>query len=493
MAWFEVDKEGLAKLLESRGKEALLFELIANAWDTDTKQVRISLAKEAKRPFAHLLVEDDDPEGFANLEHAYVLFAESSRKGDATKRGRFNLGEKLVLSMCREATIRTVTGSVIFFPDGTRKRSRKKTEKGSVFEALLRLNQAQYDQVCKAMRTLIPPITTIFNGEEVKRREPVRKFEAFLPTEIGDKDGSLRRTTRKTTVCLYEPRNGEDAQVYELGIPVVETGDRWHADIKQKVPLTLDRSNVLPSFLKALRAAILNNAHDAMSEEDSEDTWVTEALSSKDVEEQAVQGAIAKRFGKRSVAFDPSDLEANNRAISKGYTVVHGRSLPKKAWANVRKASSLPPAGQVTPTPKPYSDDPDADPVEVLPEKDWTPAMCRVAAFAKRLAKELMDARIRVQIVRAGLHFNAAYGSQCLDFNLERLGQSFFDQSHTSRGRVDVMQLLIHEFAHVYESNHLSANFYYAICRLGARAVTVALQKPEVFELLSDCNRAANT
>jgi 3-(3-hydroxy-phenyl)propionate hydroxylase len=32
----------------------------------------------------------------SDLTHAFTLFAESAKKGDAEKRGRFNLGEKLV-------------------------------------------------------------------------------------------------------------------------------------------------------------------------------------------------------------------------------------------------------------------------------------------------------------------------------------------------------------------------------------------------------------
>jgi hypothetical protein len=41
-----------------------------------------------------------------DLSHAFTLFAESVKKGDAEKRGRFNLGEKLVLALCDEATSR---------------------------------------------------------------------------------------------------------------------------------------------------------------------------------------------------------------------------------------------------------------------------------------------------------------------------------------------------------------------------------------------------
>ena len=60
-------------------------------------------------------------------------------------------------------------------------------------------------------------------------------FEETLVTEHGD---DLRPTKRKCRVEIYDPREGETATLYELGIPVVETGDRWDCSVLQKVPLT---------------------------------------------------------------------------------------------------------------------------------------------------------------------------------------------------------------------------------------------------------------
>ena len=104
--WFDVDRKGLAKLLERRGKEFLVFELIQNAWDQNVEEVTVTLREHDAFPGNYdLRVEDDDPEGFTDLAHAYTLFAESEKKGDVHKRGRFNVGEKLVLAMCESATI----------------------------------------------------------------------------------------------------------------------------------------------------------------------------------------------------------------------------------------------------------------------------------------------------------------------------------------------------------------------------------------------------
>jgi DNA topoisomerase VI subunit B len=111
--WFEVDKAGLAKILARKGLESAVFELIQNAWDEDgVTTVKVSL-ESIGHGRARLRVEDDAPAGFSDLSHAFTLFAESKKKANPEKRGRFNLGEKLVLAICSEAKIVTTSGLVL--------------------------------------------------------------------------------------------------------------------------------------------------------------------------------------------------------------------------------------------------------------------------------------------------------------------------------------------------------------------------------------------
>jgi hypothetical protein len=46
------------------------------------------------------------------LSHAFRLFAESAKITNPEQRGRFNLGEKLVLALCDEITIRKTKGGL---------------------------------------------------------------------------------------------------------------------------------------------------------------------------------------------------------------------------------------------------------------------------------------------------------------------------------------------------------------------------------------------
>ena len=140
MQWFHVDKAGLAQLLERRGKQFAVFELVQNASDQNVTRVEITLTKQTGGRDALLRVEDDDPEGFSNLTHSFTLFADSDKKSNVRQRGRFNLGEKLVIAMCAKAEITTTTGGVMFDQRGRHTRRRKR-DRGSVFEGQLKLHE----------------------------------------------------------------------------------------------------------------------------------------------------------------------------------------------------------------------------------------------------------------------------------------------------------------------------------------------------------------
>jgi hypothetical protein len=96
--WFDVSKEGLGKQAEEHGKGRLVGELIQNALDEPgVTQVAVSLALVPGRPLADLTVEDDAPEGFRDLSHAYTLFAESYKRTNPAQRGQYNFGESASL------------------------------------------------------------------------------------------------------------------------------------------------------------------------------------------------------------------------------------------------------------------------------------------------------------------------------------------------------------------------------------------------------------
>jgi hypothetical protein len=478
MDWFSVDKNGLAKLLTRKGIEFVLFELMQNAWDSDARTTDITLKRIPRSKYVELTVTDDNPEGFANLAHAFTLFAESSKKGDATKRGRFNAGEKLVLAMCDEASITTTTGSVVFGEKG-RWTSRAKTKTGSVFYGRLKMTDSQILRCEQQILTVIPPghIATTFNGNLIPVREPRKTITATLSTEVADAEGYLRRSERKTTIDIYEPMPGQVATLFEMGIPVVETGDKYSININQKVPLSVDRDNVTPSYLAKVRALVIEAMADELTVEDANASWVREATQKEPtlLSKQTVTNLVALRFGEKRVSYDPTDLEANHRAAAEGYTVVHGSQMSKIEWEAARSAGAIQPAGQVTPSPKPF--DADGKPLSYIPRDEWTPSMVRGVGYVKRIAQRLIGAPISVKLTNESTwEFRAAYGGRALIFNIADLGHDWFDGSLE-----DINDLIIHELGHEYCGNHLSSDYYRALTRLGAQMTSIALSNPELF------------
>jgi len=478
--WFEVDKDGLAKLLKRKGPEFILYELVQNAWDTGATRVTVELLAIPGRPHAKLRVEDDDPDGFKFLSHGYVLFAESVKKGDPTKRGRFNLGEKLVLAACEEACLSSTTGTVYFESDGAKSLKRRETkerrDRGSLFEAELKMTRAEMQRVLDCSELLLAPISTTINGVELQACNPLHFFEATLPTEIADEEGFLRRTQRRTRINIHPPIDGQ-AYLYELGIPVVELDLPWSVEIMQKIPLNSDRDNVTPAYRRELGVLVLNEMHSLLTPEDARRPIFQEALASEDVSVDAVNTVLTHQFGDKRTVFDPSDPEANSKAFAHGYNVIPGGAFPKPVWENIRRSEAALPSGRLFPSPKLYGDGP---PVRTIPESEWSPGMKGVARYAKTIAKELLNIDVTVVMENEFRQpYAANYGGRCLTFNVPKLRQSWFNLAENFERITD---LIIHELGHEISSNHLDEAYHKALTKFAGKLTYLALTRPSFFK-----------
>jgi hypothetical protein len=478
MHWFEVDKKGLAALMERRGKKFILFELLQNAWDEKSAHVSVELEKLPGRPAARIVVTDDNPDGFADLSHAFTLFAASKKRADPEKRGRFNLGEKLVLSLCERATISTTNGSIVFDHDG-RHAKRQSTTKGSSFDGVFKCTAEEFEEIIDAAITVLPPngVKTTFNKATLPVRKPIIELDAVLPTEISNSEGVLVRSSRKTRIRVYEPRPGEAPSLYEMGIPVVGTEDKYSYDIGQKTPVSFERENVPPAYLRTLRTLVVNALAEQLTEADANEPWVRDALGDDRCTDEAARRLVELRFGEKAVISDPSDPEANSRAYRAGYTIIHGRHLSAREWNVVKRAEAVQPAGVVTPSPKPFS--PDGTPLKEMPVSSWSPAMRAFAHYATDVFAQLVGGRLSIHLTNDfDWPFRAAYGKGDLFVNVVRVGRAWFERL----GSEDMNGLLIHEFGHHYAPDHLSDAYHGALCRLGASLTRLALEKPGLFE-----------
>jgi hypothetical protein len=481
---FEVDKKGLGALLERRGREFAVLELVQNALDEPSvTKVSVVLEPSATRGYHNLLVEDDAPEGFYDISHAFTLFKDNRKRANAEKRGRFNLGEKLVIAICKEASIVTTTGGVAW-DDSGRRSLRTRTDEGSRFEGLIRMNLDEGERALAAAHRVILPegVAMAVNGQPVARRLALKTIEVTLPTEFADDEGMMRPTRRKTSVSMYTCR-GDEPQLYELGIPVVESGLPWHVDIGQRVPMPMDRDNVSPAYARKLRAAVLNAMHEELPPEAASEGWVKDALASGELSDEAVDTTITKLYGDKRVIRDPSDPEATKRAMSEGYAVMEPRSFNRNQWTSIKAAGAARPAGQVMPTHHPEfgADGEDTR----VPEAKYTKGMRAVVEWTRRVSAHLIGHTVNVEVVRdkTNLNSRAWYGrggllGSSLTFNLQRLGHMFFNAGVTD----DVVELVIHELGHEYSSDHLSREYYDGLCELGTRLGRLAIEEPELLK-----------
>lgn len=475
--WFEVSKTGLAQVARRRGPAFLPLELLANAWDTNATKVVIEFHHES-RGIANIHVEDNDPEGFKDLSAAYTLYGHTDRRADPTKRGRFCIGEKEVLSLCRGAVIQSVGGNVAFKADGTRRtRGQPRTEVGTIFNGNVHMTKDEVAEALRALFQVIPPkgITTLINGTEPSAPEKLGDFTTTLPTELGDAEGNMRRTRRKTRVDIYDV-DGDVPWLYELGIPVCELpDDKWHVDVQQKVPLPRDRDSVSPAYLQALRVEIVNNFHEKLEDEDAGAAWVRAATSDDDVDAEAFTSIIHKRHGEEIASYSVQDPEANKTGVSKGYTVLAGGSLSPGEWKNAKRFETMQSSSVLFPTERAVFS-PDGEDIRV---KNPTTSMKAVIAFAEGIGEELLGFVPSVDIVRDHQNYLACYGDKSLRFNLRKLGRAWFQAFPNNIE--DVIDLLLHEFAHEFEADHLSSKYHEACTRLGAKLSLIAAANPNIF------------
>ena len=195
-----------------------------------------------------------------------------------------------------------------------------------------------------------------------------------------------------------------------------------------------------------------------------------------------------KKFGSDAVAEDPFNRDANAAALTDGRTVIPRHGLTKGQRENLKERGLLVSSTQAFPTAGKgaYSDDPNARPIDVIPESDWSEGMRAIYDYTQGVAKRLIGNTLVIRFVdwprRDGGTWRACYGAGHLlglsffDYNVGVLGRNWFD-SVTE----DTDSLILHEVGHEFCTNHADENYYRALTRLGARLKAVALAEPEWF------------
>lgn len=469
ISWIIADKEGIRKNLGTRGFSFVLNEMVQNAIDENVTKVEIDLPRPVNGSTT-LRVTDDSPDGWHDLSHSYTMFAESYKRSDPEKRGRFNIGEKFVLALCTEATISTMNGRVSFNADGTRTESaRVRRKRGTEFLGTMRLKIEEWKEMVEGAKALIPPsaVAIIVNGTAVSSRKPVRSWKANLPSVISDEEGRLRPTKRDTTITLYSVGPEETPALYEMGIPVVQFEGKYHVSIGQKVPLNFDRDNVTPAYRSNVLVEVLNHTADLLTKEETNEPWVKTAASDERVTPEAITTVLDNTFGKNRVSSRPGDPEADKIAITEGFTLVTGGAMTSGMWSNAKKAGAIAPP---PPSPKAHFS---AYGQGAIDRDKWTQGMRELEKFAVHFARVVLGKPVSVHFYSdsGGQKWQACYGSNSVKFTKRECGGNRFFDGGLDAHLQEWAELLIHEYAHDKVSDHLSSDFHDECCRLGAKYI----------------------
>lgn len=474
---FQVDSNGFRKRVAWRGAFGAISELISNALDEQITRCAVAFERIEGTRY-RVAVEDDSPDGFRNLEESYVLYADSYKANNPELRGRFNVGEKVAIALCREARITSTTGTVIFDERDTR-RSPKRREAGTMFEGVITCTREQYADACQRIMQIIPPdgISLTLNGVSIERPAKLATVEATLPTIVTNAEGELVRSERKTTIDVYRRRpEDQGGMIYELGIPVVSVDHPYLIDVRQKVPLSVDRNSVTPGYYRRLCAAVLDGVYDRLSEDEARSKGITEGLAEA-TKDEAVRTVMEKQHGAERFVPDPNNREATGELVSRGFTSVAPNAYDRETWQRIRQAAAVPSGSELIPR--------TTQPCEALPEDQITPAMRRFENFARLVCREVLGKRLDVLLTaNTGLSCVAQCGGEGdsvrLTMHAKILGAGWFsDRPASDRRNVD---LLIHELGHHRNDQDCTRQFCDQVTMIAAKLFDLAMSKPEVFQ-----------
>jgi len=448
-SWFDVDKDGLKEMFANFPPERMVSELVQNCWDTAGKLCAVTIKQDAKT--TKVIVEDDNPDGFKNIRDAYTLFGSTEKRSDPTVRGRYNLGEKLVIARAISASVRTTTGTIMFNASG-RHAAKDGTDKGSkVIVTLPRWSDKELNQALAFLCALYVPkgIKYTLNGERLKYVKPLKEISTRLSTEyVKTVKGQqmMTKTSRRTKVWFYHKRQ-EKAHLCEMGIPVCTIGGTFDVDVQQKVPLSQDRTLVPQSFLQDIYAEMLMALHDRMKPGDLGQSHVRMAMEDDRMDPETAANMFHQQFGDNAV-IQSHDPDSDQEAARSGATIVSSRTFGSGVNHKLR-------AGGIATTKERFCRDRDELEKTGLPEgfrevKD-SPARDHLRKYVQFLCRRFYEKNVVVIYATWNSFTTMAFYShgQSITFNVKLLKKAALEQPVSK-----LTSIVLHELAHCMGTGH---------------------------------------
>ena len=442
---FEVSEAGMRELNAGRDPWDLVKELVQNSWDEApiATYCRVTVEPQSAGNTTLVTAEDNGP-GFRNVADVFTLMGHTSKRLTATQRGRFNTGEKDVISVAIEAEVETVGQTVTFPSSGSRDSTPNQRRRGTVVKVLMPWDTKQSNELIGMLQCFRPPLNCrlFVNDVEVPPRLATAVRAVSLPTVIQDAPNQpLRTSERRSEIHLVEPYDpGRGRWIYELGIPVQTIDCPWDVDVMQKIPMSPPRNAVQEAYLNRIYAEVLNECHGSLERDEFGSQWVKRAIEHPRVGSEAVRSTVKGRYGSANAVFSTLDQDANRRASDNGYGVINPGGLSKKEIEAIKKHAGVKASDEVFPTPPQPLDDYEAEPDSNQARfAEWVVEMagyCDLSAtvryFAEPGNQRLADC-------------SASTAKPILRFNEAQLGRAFFQPPYGSAEHLD---LLLHELGH---------------------------------------------
>tara|TARA_R110002033_G_scaffold164022_2_gene201220 strand:- start:8364 stop:9917 length:1554 start_codon:yes stop_codon:yes gene_type:complete len=488
---FEIDDEGYRKLNEEFTPSEVIQELETNCLDLDeVENIHITIEQDGDNR-TKITVEDDG-EGYERIHDIFTSFGESIRKGDKTKTGYFDEGQKKVGSLAIWFVVLSKDFEVEFPESGGRivREELDTSRKGSKFEGVFRWNYEERKKLISNLkRTIVPetnrkgkPLMMFINDEVVFHKDIAKTIRGKLQTRYTE-NGKVKKPYEETDIEIYESDEGKKSWVYELGVPVQQCPIKFHPDIsvnlniKQKIPQTSQRNVLTLKWLSKLYGVVLLQCHDMLEirhsipSNDLGSAWIKDGLNSLEEEDQKKMISLIMETQFENLIIPSNDLGANDMALRDGKVFIPNGFLDR----NTRKSLGLQRVSDVYKVS--LSTIEIGDNSEYKPVKE-TIQMRNFANVCKMLAEVTIDTEINVQFINEkDVRALADYSQQTknLRFNIAYLkgGEDFFAFTGDGKLTEDAIALIIHELAHNLEikgamTSHEPKEFADECCRIGS-------------------------
>jgi len=521
---FEVSTEGMKGLHDGRPLWSLVKELVANAWDEKTTMCAVDIRVipegsdktegadrdilgESTEERDIIITVEDDGRGFSDVADAYTLMAPTSKRQDSGVRGRFNIGEKEILSVAKSGRVITVGTTIEFPEEGGRIVKANKRKKGTIVTAKVRRPAVEAWETKTQLLNFIPPKGIKYSvnwdlgmeaqvtmSEIAEPRDLIhsgktsRTIKSVLSSGVGQ---PLRVTRRKCDFQVYEPTrlNHEDepeGHLYEMGIFIQTIEMPYDVDIQMKVPMPPNRDTVTAEYLQDIYAETLMVVADRLTESEASEAWVQRAIEDERTDDATISMIMTVKLGENAVLWS-SDTLANERAHDAGMNVIQPKTLGKAERERFKKVGLVTSRdGFAVKGESAIFDLAETTPLEI------TEDMKKVGEYARWLSNTLLGFECTVRFIGMRDVFDnriAQYnrGTKTLDFVVDALGKKWFRMSRTASSNADgklvnytpteeQTSLIIHELAHEGEIDHMSHTgaYVHRIADLGAKAIHIA-------------------